>query len=139
MLPTFPSLPTSYPNRFTVKYFGSSLGFFVEAINDVYGNFALDQSYWMILDGENSPTPVGEWTRLLLGLVTCLQVPPSSLFRFSASYDHSGHPGFFVNAFNDVYSRWEQDGSWWQILDGDLQLTPVGTRLNHGHVRVGRR
>ena len=46
------------------------------------------------------------------------------------SYDHAGHPGFFVNAFNDVYSRWEKERTWWEILDGDLKHTPVGTRTS---------
>ncbi|KAK7109553.1 cobalamin binding intrinsic factor-like isoform X1 [Littorina saxatilis] len=50
----------------------------------------------------------------------------NSVFRFSATYDHAGHPGFFVNAFNGVYSNWTEDRTWWQILDGDLNLTPVG-------------
>ena len=45
------------------------------------------------------------------------------------SYDHANHPGFFVNAFNDVYSHWEEERTWWEILDGDLNHIPVGTRV----------
>ncbi|XP_076461593.1 cobalamin binding intrinsic factor-like isoform X1 [Babylonia areolata] len=47
-------------------------------------------------------------------------------FKFSASYNHAGHPGFFVDAINGLYSQWEVDRTWWEILDGDLNHTPVG-------------
>ncbi|KAL8562783.1 hypothetical protein ACOMHN_022658 [Nucella lapillus] len=50
----------------------------------------------------------------------------NTAFKFSVSYNHAGHPGFFVNAFNNVYSQWQVDQTWWQILDGNLNLTPVG-------------
>eukprot|EP00916_Digyalum_oweni_P017182 GHVL01028113.1.p1 GENE.GHVL01028113.1~~GHVL01028113.1.p1 ORF type:complete len:143 (-),score=0.03 GHVL01028113.1:325-753(-) len=45
--------------RFTAKNFGSSLGFFIEGINGVFGDWDLDKSYWEILDGELNQTPVG--------------------------------------------------------------------------------
>nr|UTK45834.1 hypothetical protein [Crepidula fornicata] len=45
--------------RPTVKYFGTPLGFFVQAINGLFGNYTADQSFWEILDGNNQQTSVG--------------------------------------------------------------------------------
>lgn len=46
--------------------------------------------------------------------------------RFTATYNHAGHPGFFIHAINNTFSTWEEDRSYWEILDGDLNHTPVG-------------
>ena len=51
--------PRSLVTRFSTKYFGGELGFFVEGINDVFGNYTLDKSFWEILDGDLKQTPVG--------------------------------------------------------------------------------
>ena len=51
--------PRSPVTRFSTKYFGGELGFFVEGINDVFGNYTLDKSFWEILDGDLKQTPVG--------------------------------------------------------------------------------
>ena len=51
--------PRSLVTRFSTKYFGGELGFFVEGINKVFGNYSLDQSYWEILDGDLNQIPVG--------------------------------------------------------------------------------
>ncbi|XP_070210678.1 uncharacterized protein [Littorina saxatilis] len=45
--------------RFTCKYYGKELGFFIEAFNDVFGNWAEKKTYWEILDGDLNQTPVG--------------------------------------------------------------------------------
>ena len=45
--------------RFNTKYFGAELGFFIQGVNDVFGDFALDKSFWEILDGDLKQTPVG--------------------------------------------------------------------------------
>ncbi|XP_076460403.1 cobalamin binding intrinsic factor-like isoform X3 [Babylonia areolata] len=57
----------------------------------------------------------------------------NTVFMFSASYNHAGHPGFFVDAINGLYSQWEVDRTWWEILDGDLNHTPVGVSSYEPH------
>ncbi|KAL8562784.1 hypothetical protein ACOMHN_022659 [Nucella lapillus] len=45
--------------QFSVTYFALPLGFFVDAINGLRGNFTLDQTWWAILGGNGKLTPVG--------------------------------------------------------------------------------
>jgi hypothetical protein len=45
--------------RFASTYFGSDLGFFINTMNGLTGDYNLDQSYWEILDGDDQQTPVG--------------------------------------------------------------------------------
>jgi gastric intrinsic factor len=47
--------------RFKATYFGSPLGFFIDAMNGLAGNWAADKTYWEILDGENKQTSVGQY------------------------------------------------------------------------------
>ncbi|XP_076461594.1 cobalamin binding intrinsic factor-like isoform X2 [Babylonia areolata] len=45
-------------------------------------------------------------------------------FKFSVTY--FAHLGYFVNAMNGLASTYNLDKTWWAILDGNNNLTPVG-------------
>ncbi|KAK7478927.1 hypothetical protein BaRGS_00029794 [Batillaria attramentaria] len=109
--------------RFTATYFGVDLGYFIEAVNRVFANSSASQ-FWNILDGNLDPTPVGK-------------CPIHQLPEFTASYDYASHPGYFINAINQVWETWDVDQSYWEILDGDLKHTPVGTAIGNFRYYTG--
>ena len=45
--------------------------------------------------------------------------------RFTATF-FNFELGFFVNGYHGVFANYEQDKSYWQILDGAMKPTPVG-------------